>query len=118
MDRSSGARRAEGVISLQQQPRARKRTRRLRAGLGKSSLLIIPALAVVVGLLLVPIAGVLVRSFEAGLSDYVWAVAHEQNRRVFATTLQTAWAVTELSVSVAYPYAYVLSIAGPVPRTV
>ena len=81
-------------------------------------LLLVPALAVVGGLLFYPIAEIVSRSFEAGLADYKWALSNDSNRHVFATTLKTSAFVTIASVLVAYPYAYALTISGRAMKTI
>jgi putative spermidine/putrescine transport system permease protein len=80
-------------------------------------LLLLPALALVGGLLFYPIAELVSRSFEAGLADYKWAMGNGSNRHVFGTTIKTAALVTLTSVLVAYPYAYALTIAGRALKT-
>ncbi len=81
-------------------------------------LLVLPALALVVGLLFYPIAEIIHRSFGAGLADYRWVLGRSQNLQVFETTLKTAGIVTITSILTAYPYAYALTISGRFMKTV
>lgn len=108
-----------GIITRQEHPEAqKKRSTRTGGRFPRSALLVLPGVILVVALLFYPISQILVRSFESGLDDYAWAIGHPQNRQVLLTTLRTAGLVTLLAVLFAYPYAYVLSIAKPVLRTI
>jgi putative spermidine/putrescine transport system permease protein len=105
---------AVAATSLAQPPPARSKG---RSRTPLSLLLLLPAFALVVGLLFYPIADIVGRSLEGGLGNYRWVVGNSGNRMVFATTLETAALVTLCSVLVAYPYAYALTIAGRLAKT-
>ncbi|MHB2263634.1 ABC transporter permease [Aliihoeflea sp. PC F10.4] len=77
-------------------------------------LLVMPALAVLAGILLVPLLVVITQSFtmpQPGLQNYRWFFGTEVNLVVLLRTFKIAFLVTIFSVIVAYPYAFAMSVA-------
>lgn len=84
-------------------------------------LLILPALAVLVLVLVVPLGVIVLRSFtdpEPGMGNYVWFFTTKVNLMVLSRTFVIAFWVTVCSILAAYPYAFAMSIAGPRLRLV
>lgn len=79
-------------------------------------LLTLPALAVLVLVMAVPLAVIVLRSFTepaAGLGNYVWFFDTPVNVTVLIRTFKISLWVTVCCVVVAYPYAFAMSAAGP-----
>ncbi|MCB5410166.1 ABC transporter permease [Pseudogemmobacter faecipullorum] len=84
--------------------------------LGSPALLILPALAVLILVMAVPLGTVILRSFsepEPGLQNYIWFFNTPVNITVLIRTFRIAAVVTLCCVLVAYPYAFAMSVAGP-----
>lgn len=81
--------------------------------------LTLPALAVLVLVLVVPLGVIVLRSFtepQPGLGNYVWFFNTRVNLTVLARTFSISFWVTFWCVVAAYPYAFAMSIAGPKVR--
>lgn len=79
-------------------------------------LLTLPALAVLLLVMAVPLGVIVARSFldpEPGLANYVWFFDTKVNLTVLSRTFSIAFWVTLACVLVAYPYAFAMSVAGP-----
>lgn len=86
-------------------------------------LLLVPALALLAGILLVPLAGTLVRSLSGTGPDAGWTVKNYANLftdgvtlTVLGRTALTAAVVTIATLLIGYPYAYLMTRAGPRAR--
>ena len=78
--------------------------------------LTLPALAVMVLVMAVPLGVIVLRSFmdpEPGLANYVWFFQTKVNITVLLRTFSIAFWVTVCCVLAAYPYAFAMSVAGP-----
>lgn len=96
-------------------------TRFLARRLGGPLLLTLPALAVLVVAMAVPLWVVVLRSFtdpEPGLGNYVWFFGSKVNVTVMIRTFTISFWVTLCCVVAAYPYAFAMSVAGPRLRLV
>jgi len=83
--------------------------------------LTLPALAVLLVAMALPLGMVTLQSFtepEPGLQNYVWFFQTPVNITVLIRTFQIAAAVTVCCAVVAYPYAFAMSAAGPRLRMV
>ena len=79
-------------------------------------LLTLPALAVLVLVMAVPLGVIVYRSFSEpapGLQNYVWFFDTPVNLIVLSRTFSIALWVTVACVLAAYPYAFAMSVAGP-----
>lgn len=86
------------------------------AALRSPFLLTLPALAVLVLVMAVPLGVIVARSFtdpEPGLANYVWFFNTRVNLTVLARTFVISFWVTLSCVLAAYPYAFAMSVAGP-----
>lgn len=82
----------------------------------RSFLLTLPALAVLVLAMGVPLFVIVLRSFtdpEPGIGNYVWFFQTGVNLTVLWRTFVISFWVTVASVIAAYPYAFAMSVAGP-----
>lgn len=86
-------------------------------------LLLAPALALLAGILLVPLAGTLVRSLSGAGPDAGWTVKNYADLftdgvtlTVLGRTALTAAVVTIATLLIGYPYAYLMTRAGPRAR--
>lgn len=96
-------------------------TRSLAHRLRGPFLLTLPALAVLVMVMAVPLWVVVLRSFtdpEPGLGNYTWFFGSKVNVTVLLRTFTISFWVTLCCVVVAYPYAFAMSVAGPRLRLV
>ncbi|MFZ1469220.1 MAG: ABC transporter permease [Paracoccaceae bacterium] len=78
--------------------------------------LTLPALAILLLVMAVPLGVVVLRSFtepQLGLQNYVWFFDTPVNLTVLVRTFKIAAIVTLACVIVAYPYAFAMSVAGP-----
>jgi len=78
--------------------------------------LTLPALAVLLLVMAVPLGVVVLRSFlepEPGFQNYAWFFDTPINLIVMVRTFKIAAIVTLVCVLVAYPYAFAMSVAGP-----
>lgn len=85
----------------------------------RALLMTVPALAVLVLVLVVPLGIVVVRSFTVpslGLDNYRWFFGTKVNLTVLLRTFSIAFWVTLVCVIVAYPYAYAMSVVGRTTR--
>lgn len=93
---------------------------RLRSRL--SWLLLLPALVVVVVFFVVPILGILLRSFTesdpGGGNTYADLLADPTTTRVLVRTMLMALGAVAVCLVLGYPYAYLMTIVGPGWRTV
>ncbi|GLW99344.1 hypothetical protein Misp02_34310 [Microtetraspora sp. NBRC 16547] len=79
-------------------------------------LLMLPALAVVLVFFVYPVIALSARSFlepEPGVSQYVSLFADGTTRTILVRTLVVAALVTAVTLVLAYPYAYLMSLSGP-----
>lgn len=84
-------------------------------------LLTLPALAVLILVMALPLGIVVLRSFTEptpGLQNYVWFFNTPVNITVLIRTFKIAAVVTLCCAVVAYPYAFAMSVAGPRLRLV
>lgn len=82
---------------------------------GASSLLVAPALLILILAMVVPVGLLLARSVREpvfGLSNYSALMTDSTAQEVMIRTLQMSVIVTVVTLSVGYPYAYVMSVAG------
>ncbi|MFD1880606.1 ABC transporter permease [Paracoccus pacificus] len=82
-------------------------------------LLTLPALAVLLLVMAVPLGVVVLRSFTEpapGLQNYVWFFGTKVNITVLLRTFSIAFWVTLCCVLTAYPYAFAMTAAGPKVR--
>jgi ABC-type spermidine/putrescine transport system, permease component I len=56
---------------------------------------------------------ILVRSFEAGITDYVWVLESGSSNKVLSNTFGIAATVTAVTVLLGFPYAYAMVISSP-----
>ncbi|MBP0441041.1 ABC transporter permease [Tianweitania sediminis] len=78
--------------------------------------LALPALVLLVAVIGIPLATIVLRSFndpEWGFQNYVWFFGTPVNLVVLQRTFTMAAWVTVVCVICAYPYAYAMSVAGP-----
>src|SRR4051812_25029281 len=87
-----------------------------------SWLLLLPALLVVVVFFVVPILGILLRSFTesdpGGGSIYADLLSDPTTTRVLVRTLLMAVGAVVVCLVLGYPYAYLMTLVGPGWRTV
>ena len=91
--------------------------RRRAAGL----LLLLPALLALLLLFVLPMISVAIRSVtepEAGLGNYTGLFGDGYTLRVLGRTLLVALLVAAAGLLIAYPYAYAMTLVGPVGRAV
>src|SRR5690606_19778844 len=87
-----------------------------RKFLSHPAFLTLPALAILLLVMAVPLGTVISRSFTEGdalLDNYIWFFNTPVNITVLIRTFRIAAVVTLVCVLVAYPYAYAMSVAGP-----
>lgn len=89
------------------------------------TLLLVPALVLVVLVFVVPVATILIRTFTdhtGSQGDWTanlsWFFGDETQVRILVRTLWTSAAVTLICLVVCYPYAYLMTIASPRLRMV
>jgi len=85
---------------------------RLSQSLG-AKLLILPALGLLFVFIGLPVYQILVRSFEAGITDYVWVLESGSSNKVLSNTFGIAATVTAVTVLLGFPYAYAMVISSP-----
>lgn len=91
--------------------------RRRAAGL----LLLLPALIALAIFFVLPLVSIVVDSFtdpEPGVDNYVQLFTDGYTLRVLGRTLVVALVVTVAGVVIAYPYTYMMTLAGPATRAV
>lgn len=96
-------------------------TSRLRSALNPSWLLLVPALALLIGVLFIPLFSSFWRSIsepEWGLSNYTKLLDDGVTLRVMVRTAWSAATVTIVAFLLGYPYAYLMTRVGPVARSV
>ncbi len=77
------------------------------------ALTIVPGLAFLIAFFLIPLGGMIVRSFtDPGPENYKIFVENELYVRVLWTTLRTSAIVTVVTLVLAYPYAYLMLRSG------
>ncbi|MCL4068770.1 ABC transporter permease [Pseudomonas sp. GX19020] len=84
--------------------------------LSHPALLTLPALAILILVMAVPLGTVISRSFTEGdafLDNYYWFFTTPVNMTVLIRTFRIAAVVTLVCAIVAYPYAYAMSVVGP-----
>ncbi|MBQ0826540.1 ABC transporter permease subunit [Streptomyces tagetis] len=84
-----------------------------------AALLLLPALIALLLLFVLPMISVAVRSVtepQAGLGNYIGLFTDGYTLRVLGRTLLVALIVAVAGLLVAYPYAYAMTLAGPVGR--
>lgn len=84
-------------------------------------LLVLPLLALLLVVFLLPLANLVVKSLDDptfGLDNYRTAFSQSVYLRVLANTFVVALTVTAVTLAIAYPYAYLMSIAKPGWRSV
>lgn len=82
---------------------------------------VLPALALLALVLLYPLALSVVRSFsdqDGGQSAYGWLFGNDVYLRILLRTFVTAAGVTLICLLLGYPFAYLLTVAGPRARVV
>ncbi|MFD0745584.1 ABC transporter permease [Phytohabitans flavus] len=97
---------------------ARPRFDRTRAS---GWLLLLPALAALAVLFVLPLSNVFVDSVtepEAGLGNYASLFTDGYTLRVLGRTLLVAFVVSAAGLLLAYPYAYAMTLVGPMMRAV
>ncbi|MBK0417653.1 ABC transporter permease [Leucobacter sp. CSA1] len=85
-----------------------------------SGIAVIPALAVILIFFLLPIGVIIYRSFtepDPGLGQYAGALADPTTLRVLGRTFLTAVIAVIVCVLLGYPYAYLMTLVGPMART-
>jgi len=83
--------------------------------------LLLPAILIITLFFIVPLIEILVRSVSdpvLGFQNYVWVVTNENVLRVLVRTFVTSLAVTVITLILAYPYAYLMTIVGDNARSV
>ncbi|MGO4103591.1 ABC transporter permease [Leifsonia sp. YAF41] len=78
--------------------------------------LLLPALAVLIGVFAYPLAQSLwlsVSDPSLDLSNYVWVFGSESNVTIILRTFGIAFLTTVICLALAYPYAYLMVVAGP-----
>jgi putative spermidine/putrescine transport system permease protein len=83
--------------------------------------LLLPAVLVITLFFILPLIEILLRSFTdpvPGIQNYVWVVTNESVVRVIIRTFVTSLAVTLVTLLLAYPYAYLMTIVGDTGRSV
>ncbi|WP_240629735.1 ABC transporter permease [Specibacter cremeus] len=84
------------------------------------ALLILPALALALGIFAYPLAESMWRSIadpQPGVQNYQWFAASAANWAVLGRTLWVAFLSAVICLALAYPYAYFMTISGPRLRT-
>lgn len=84
-------------------------------------LLLTPAVVLIVVFFLVPILGILLRSFtdpQLGLHTYRELLADETTVRVLTRTMVMALGAVAICLVLGYPYAYLMTLVGPTWRIV
>ncbi len=85
-------------------------------GAGSWALLLLPALLIVAIMFVLPVGIMAWRSIsdpELGLGNYAWFFGNETAVRALARTFWVGLIVTVVCLALAYPYAYLMTIAGP-----
>ncbi|GEO86845.1 MULTISPECIES: ABC transporter permease [Alphaproteobacteria] len=86
------------------------------AGNRRSGLILtLPALAVLIAVMALPLAIVVLRSFAdpaLGFGNYLWFFSADINLIVLGRTFKIAFWVTLCCIVIAYPYAFAMSVAG------
>lgn len=83
---------------------------------GQPVWLVVPALLLLVAVMAVPLALIVVRSFnepEWGMQNYVWFFGSAVNLTVLQRTFAISAWVTLVCILCAYPYAYAMTLVGP-----
>lgn len=96
-------------------------TSRLRQAFNPGWLLLVPALALLVGVLFIPLFSSFWRSItepEWGVSNYTKLLDDGVTLRVIVRTAWSAATVTIVAFLLGYPYAYLMTRVGPVARSV
>ncbi len=88
----------------------------VRRFLGGPAALTLPALAVLILVMAVPLGAIVLRSFTEpviGVQNYIWFFDTPVNITVLLRTFKIAAVVTLCCVIAGYPYAFAISVAGP-----
>lgn len=96
-------------------------TSRLRTAFSPGVLLLVPALALLIGVLFIPLISSFWRSItepEWGLSNYTKLIDDGVTLRVMVRTAWSAATVTVVAFLLGYPYAYLMTRVGPIARSV
>ena len=83
--------------------------------------LLLPAILIITLFFIVPLVEIFVRSVSdpvLGFQNYAWVVTNENVLRVLVRTFVTSLAVTVITLLLAYPYAYLMTIVGDSARSV
>ncbi|MEV0385713.1 ABC transporter permease [Nonomuraea sp. NPDC050643] len=105
---------ARAAAEAQPPPRRRLSPAGRRRGAGL--LLLLPALIALTLFFVLPLLSILLDSFtspEPGLGNYVQLFTDGYTLRVLGRTLVIALVVTVAGIALAYPYAYMMTLAGP-----
>lgn len=103
------------------EPRAAGGSRKWAPGNWRPLTLLLPAILIITLFFIVPLVEILVRSVSdpvLGVQNYVWVVTNENVLRVLVRTFVTSLAVTVITLLLAYPYAYLMTIVGDSARSV
>ncbi len=109
---------ATGAVSSSQ---ANGGSRKWASGNWRPLTLLLPAVLVITLFFILPLIEILLRSFTdpvPGIQNYVWVVTNESVVRVIIRTFVTSLAVTLVTLLLAYPYAYLMTIVGDTGRSV
>lgn len=96
-------------------------SRKWASGNWRPLTLLLPAILIITLFFIVPLVEILVRSFTdpvPGIQNFVWVVTNENVVRVLFRTFVTSLAVTLITLILAYPYAYLMTIVGDNARSV
>jgi putative spermidine/putrescine transport system permease protein len=86
---------------------------------GSPLLLLLPAIAVLLVMFVLPVGIIMWRSItepEVGWSNYAWIFSSDTAAGALTRTFLVAGIVTVVSLVLAYPYAYLMLVAGPRAR--
>jgi putative spermidine/putrescine transport system permease protein len=103
------------VITTEATPRWRR-----SVGAGRGYLLVVPAIAIVAVYFIYPVIALSARSFldpTVGFDQYVKLFSEPTTVAIFGRTFAVATQVTAVTLILAYPYAYLMSISGTKART-
>ncbi|SEF51994.1 putative spermidine/putrescine transport system permease protein [Thermomonospora echinospora] len=85
-------------------------------GAARPAVLLLPALVLVLVFFAYPLATMLWRAFtepETGWGNFTWFFTTQANIDVLVRTFTTALWVTVIALLLSYPYAYLMTVAGP-----
>lgn len=81
----------------------------------RAALLLLPAYALLLGIFAYPLAESIIKSFtdpQPGIENYNWVFSDANNLEVIGRTFGNAALATVICLSLAYPYAYLMTIVG------